>query len=419
MSIFDAIKKWDLDSPTIDFNSFSKKAVGQIAHDIQNCYLKAPPPSAGRFNQSLHTATQIVESHTSAENLALPLLFSKQLMLPDPLFSLMAPRATAIWQRLPEGGNKSFAKTPLIQSQWKSYWMTETSERFAYLNTSVPPLLKQLIKLKPLIEAGHILLQPWELAVEAEIESLRSSVFALQKKPDVLKEVTQKYRQGQYHSGVRVGAVDLSVSEDWPDQGLKKGDPMWFGESSEVLVVGLIHSIFASAYSSSLLDTLPGDRLVFDYVRTGGILRPRTEALISSVKVPNLSTALWSDIVAIKKDSEILAKLQEVITEVSYCEEEHQKAILKDEISSIESRIKADTTLMKYANLAVSDFTVGAIATGVSNTMTGSSLKVGALAAAAGTAVSFGYKFASEYFSPDNRSKRKRRDLIVKLNGQL
>lgn len=263
------------------------------------------------------------------------------------------------------------------------------------------------------------MLQPWEIAVEAEIDSLRSSVLALKKDPDVVKAVTQRYRQGQYHSGVRLGAIDISVTEDWPDQGLKKGDPMWWGEATEVLIVGLIHSIFADAHSSSLLDTLPGDRVIFDYVRTGGVLRPRTEQLISSVKVPNLSMALWNDIVAIKKDSEVLAKLQEIITEASYCQEADQKVVLKDEISSIESRIKADTTLMKYTNLAVADFTVGALAAGVSNVLTGSSPQVGAIAAVASATVLFGYRFASEYFKPGNQSARKRRDLIVRLSGKL
>jgi len=275
MDIFGVVGKWDLDIPDLDFKKFSRKAIGQMSDDIQNCYLRAPPPSAGRFNHSLFSATEIVEGRTRAEELAVPLLFSKQIMLPDPLYSLLAPRASALWKRLPESGNKSYSKTPLMASQWKSYWLTDASERLSFLNVTLPPLVAQLLKLRPLIDGGHIMLQPWEVAVEPEVELLRKSVLELQKKPDVIKEITQRFIQTKYSAGVRLGPIGIEVSMDAPALGLQKGDPMWFGDKAEILAMGLIHSILSSKYSSNLFDTLPGDRLVYDYVRTGGILNPQ------------------------------------------------------------------------------------------------------------------------------------------------
>ncbi|WP_176060169.1 hypothetical protein [Paraburkholderia sp. BCC1876] len=419
MDIFGVIRKWELDSPNLDFNRFSRKAVGQMADDIQNCYLKPLPPSVGRFNQSLHTATQIVESRTRAEELALPLLFSKQIMLPDPLYSLMSPRASALWKRLPEGGNKSYSKAPPISSGWMNYWSTDISERFAFLNSTLPPLVAQLLKLRPMIDARHIVLQPWEVAVEPEVESLRQSVVELERKPDVIKEITQRFIQANYSAGVRLGPIGLEVSEDVPSQGLRKGDPMWLGDKVEILVMGLIHSIVATKYSSSLLDTLPGDRLVYDYVRTGGILKPKTDDIVSSIQVPNLSEAVWNDIVAIKNDSELLNQLKETIAEVAYCNDDDQKVLLKEEIASIASKLKADAALKKYTKFSVSDFGVGLITGSVSNAMTGSTVAVAATAAAVSTGISFGYRLVSEYFGTENKSLRRRRDVIVRINQKL
>ncbi|MGF6648376.1 hypothetical protein P3T24_000874 [Paraburkholderia sp. GAS33] len=419
MNIFGVIEKWDLDRPNLDFNKFSRKATGQMADDIQNCYLKALPPSVGRFNQSLFTATEIVESRKRAEELALPLLFSKQVMLPDPLYSLLAPRASALWKRLPESGNKSYSKVPPIFSPWKNYWSTDIPERFAFLNSTLPPLVAQLIKLRPLIDAGHIVLQPWEVAVEPEVELLRKSVVDLQKKPDVIKEITQRFEQAKYSAGVRLGPIGLEVAEDSPSQGLLKGDPMWFGDKAEILVMGLIHSIVASKYSSSFLDTLPGDRLVYDYVRTGGILKPKTDQIVSSIQVPNLSEALWDDIVAIKNDSELLNQLKNTIAEVAYCNDDDQKVLIKEEIASIASKLKTETSLKKYAKFSVSDFGVGLITGTVSNAMTGSTTAIAATAAAVSTGMSFGYKLVSEYFGAENKSLRRRRDVIVRINHKL
>ncbi|GAB3628098.1 hypothetical protein GCM10027419_29490 [Pandoraea terrae] len=390
-----------------------------MADDIQNCYLKALPPSVGRFNQSLFTATEIVEGRKRTEELALPLLFSKQVMLPDPLYSLLAPRASALWKRLPESGNKSYSKTPQIISSWKNYWSTDVSERFAFLNSTLPPLVAQLLKLRPMTDAGHIVLQPWEVAVEPEVELLRKSVVDLLKKPDVIKEITQRFEQAKYSAGVRLGPIGLQVAEDSPSQGLLKGDPMWFGDKAEILVIGFIHSIVASRYSSSLFDTLPGDRLVYDYVRTGGILKPKTDQIVSSVKVPNLSEALWDDIIAIKNDSELLSQLKDAIAEVAYCNDDDQKVLIKEEITSIASKLKAETALKKYARFSVSDFGVGLISGTVSNAMTGSTTAIAATAAAVSAGMSFGYKLVSEYFGAENKSLRRRRDVIVRINHKL
>ncbi|MCX4149853.1 MULTISPECIES: hypothetical protein [Paraburkholderia] len=419
MDIFGVIRKWELDRPNLDFNKFSRKAAGQMADDIQNCYLKAPPPSVGRFNQSLHMATEIVEGRKRAEELALPLLFSKQVMLPDPLYSLLAPRASALWNRLPEGGNKSYSKTPLITSPWKNYWSTDISERFAFLNATLSPLVAQMLKLQPMVDTGHILLQPWEVAVESEVELLRKSVADFQKKPDVIKEIAQRFKQAQYSAGVRLGPIGLEVSDDSPSHGLLKGDPMWFGDKAEILVMGLIHSIVASKYSSSLLDALPGDRLVYDYVRTGGILNPKTDQIVNSIQVPNLSEALWDDIIAIKNDSELLNQLKDTIAEVAYCNSDDQKVLIKEEIAGIASKLKADTALKKYAKFSVSDLGVGLIAGAVSNAMTGSPAATAATAAAVGAGLTFGGKLVSEYFGAENESLRRRRDVIVRINHKL
>lgn len=161
--------------------------------------------------------------------------------------------------------------------------------------------------------------------MEPEVALIRKSVVDLQKKPEVIKEIAQRFNQDQYSAGVRLSPIGLEVGEDSPAHGLRKGDPMWFGDKAQILVMGLIHSIVASKYSSSLFDTLPGDRLVYDYVRTGGILKPNTEQIVGSIQVPNLSGGLWDEIIAIKNDSELLSQLKDTIAEIAYCNDIDQK----------------------------------------------------------------------------------------------
>src|ERR1700738_1476734 len=114
LNIYDVIAKWDLDTPSLNFKRFSRGAIALMAHEVQQCYAKPPAPALGRFHQSLPAAVKIVEGASPVEDLSLPLLFSKQFLLPDPIDSALSMKANSTWNRLPESGNPHFSSGPKI-----------------------------------------------------------------------------------------------------------------------------------------------------------------------------------------------------------------------------------------------------------------------------------------------------------------
>ncbi len=419
MSIYDVINKWNLNKEKLNFNRYTRRAISAIANDVQACYQGNLPPLTGRFHQSLTTATEIVENRKPIEELAWPLLYSKQLILPDPLYSVLSPKANSTWSRLPESGCQGFSDTPCIYSQWKTYWSTPFNGSIEYLNGTVPSLVAQLMKLKPLVEAGFILLQPWELAVDPEIASIKEAVRDLRKQTNIINEVTQRFKQSEYNLGVRLGAISITAKENCPATGLKKGDALWVGDKTEILVMGLVHSLLASQYHSNFVETLPGDRVVFDFVRTGGVLRPAMQNLSGVVKIPNLANALWPDIVAIKKDSELLNKLQERISDLACCDNDDQLEVVRDRLAELQSQLTNDAAFTKSRKLPISELIVSSAVGAASNMITGAELITAALASTLTAGTMFTHKLISEYFDKENHSARKRRDLIVRINSRI
>jgi hypothetical protein len=419
MNIYDVIAKWGLDSPALDFKKFSRGAIALMANEVQQCYARPPAPALGRFHQSLAAATAVMENRKPIEELALPLLFSKQLLLPDPLYSALSIKANSTWNKLPESGNARFSDSSSISIAWKSYWSTPISARIDYLNATLPALIGQLAKLRPLVDAGFVVLRPWETAVESEIDSLRKAVAELKAKPTVINEITQRYTQANYNLGVRLGPLSIHVKEDSPSAALMKGDQMWVGDKTPILLMGLMHSLTSSRYSSHFIESLAGDRVIYDYVRTDGLLRPDIQTINDTLKLPDLSGALWPDIVAIKKDSELLALLEDRLSELAYCNGDEQIDLANQAIAELESKLRADAAFMKRVKVPFSSLMVGVVAGVSANLIKGTNTEVATIAGALTTVSSFAHSLVSDYFKKDNRALRKRRDLVIRVAGRL
>jgi hypothetical protein len=219
--------------------------------------------------------------------------------------------------------------------------------------------------------------------------------------------------------GVRLGALSITANEDVPATGLKKGDSLWIVDKTEILVLGLIHSLLASQYHSNFVETLPGDRLVFDFVRTDGVLRPAMQNLSGTIEIPNLSRALWPDIVAIKKDSELLGKLQDRISELAYCGDDDQLDVIREGLAEVQSKLMNDASFAKCLKLPTSELIVSSAVGVASNLITGADLSKAALASVLTAGVMFTHKLISEYFDTENQAARKRRDLVVRINSRI
>lgn len=419
MTIYDVISKWELDKVPLNLNRHSRSSINLLTEDVESCYTSLLKPHLGRIHQSLHTATTVAEATAPAESLVLPLIFSKQIVLPDPLYSILSRKANSTWSRLPESGNNSFSDSPAIYSQWKTYWSTKNEDRIQYLNERLPILVERLLKIRELVDRGFIVLQPWEPIVDPEIPNLKKTIVELKKNASVLKEITERFNQDKYHLGARIGAIGVVAGSDHPPTGLKKGTPMWVGDKTEILLMGLFHSLLSQRLSSNFIETLPGDRVVFDFVRSGGIPNPEQKALVPRINIPNLSSSLWEEIVAIRKDSELIGKFQDLFCELSFVEPTNQTDLLVQEMLEIEHKLREDSSLKKFVKLPFAEMSVGTVVGMASNAVTGSALPVALAAGAMSAAGMFLFELATDYMSKESAEKRKRRDLVVRINEEL
>lgn len=419
MDIYSVIESWDLDRVDLDFSKFSRTNISALANEVQSCYSALPKPEYGRNHLSLFKSTSIVEAGLPIEKLSIPLILSKQLYLPDPLYSVFSPLANSVWQRLPESGSASFTGKQLIHTDWSNFWSTKISDRIQYLNVVIPPLVRRLKKIQSLVKTGSIILFPWEVLVDRDFNEIKKSVMDLNKKESILKEITERFPQIKYNLGVRLGAIGIEFNEDRPLQGLKKGDNAWLGDKTEVVLNGVLHSLISSELASNFIDSQPGDRVVHDYIRTGGVIGLSQETIIESVKVPNFEMALWEDIVAIKKDSELVNEISELISNTAYVSHDHQHVIIKDRLTEVEHKLREDSSIKNIVALPTFELSIGLCSGIASNTVAGTGLAVSAGAAGVSAVSAFLFKLISDYYKQEERNKRARRDLIININKKI
>ncbi|MFQ2540781.1 hypothetical protein ACK30C_15005 [Aeromonas caviae] len=419
MDIYSIIEKWNLDKAELDFGRYSRRSIAKLAHEIQTCYSSLPKAGYGRNHLSLYTSTSIVEGGLPIEKLSIPLILSNQLYLPDPLFSIFSPLANSIWHKLPESGCTSFTGKQLIHIDWNNFWSTKISDRIKYLNVAVPPLVQRLKAVQPLVEKKIIILFPWEVIVDHDFHEIKKSVLELTRNESILKEITEKFPQIQYNLGVRIGSLGLELGEDSPSHGLKKGAHAWLGDKTEVVLNGVLHSLISSKLASNFIDSKPGDRVVHDYIRTGGAIGLSRDVVVNSVKVPNFEMALWEDLTAIKKDSELINEFSELITNTAYASDDSQYEIIKDRLTEIEQKMREDSSIKKILKLPTFELSLGMCSGIAANIVAGAGL-AGAAGAAGMTAGSaFLFKLVSDYYKQEEKDKRARRDLIIKVNGKI
>ena len=338
MDVYDLIDKWGLDKDNFSFKKFTRSQISLMANELTSIYSGQVESSLGRKHLSLHESISTIEGSKPLSNLALPLLFSKQIWLPDPLYSALSLNTKSVWNRLPESGAMNFNGNPSAYTNWDNYWSIKSADRISYLDSTIPNLVNQLLKIKPLVRSGFVCLFPWENIINDSIKNIKDSIHALQEKTEVLKIVRHKYIQQEYSIGARLGPIGISVGANPPD-GLKKGDALWLGDPSDVLYGGMLNTMLTSSLSADFINSLKGDRLVHDFIRSGGEYNPVVENK-SNILLPNLNSAVWEDIVAIKQDSELVHILTNLIEDSKNINSNDACRAMKDELKVIENKFK-------------------------------------------------------------------------------
>ena len=360
MDIYDLIDEWNLDSENLSFKNFTRSQISVIASTLTSIYSRGIDAGLGRKHLSLHESISVVEGRKPLSSLSLALLFSKQIWLPDPIYSALSLHTKSVWKRLPESGPVNLNGNPSAYMSWDNYWSSKSSERISYLDSTIPGLVSQLLEIKPLVKSGFVCLYPWEAIVKDNINDIKNTVVALQENTEVLDVVRHKYEQKEYSIGARLGPIGISVSSNTLG-GLKQGDPMWFGDPSDVLYGGMLNTLLTSTLSADFINSLKGDRVVHDFIRSGGEYSPVIENK-TNILLPNLNRAVWKDIVAIKHDSELVSILSNLVEDSKNIDSDDACKAMKAELKTIEEKLKKDLSIMKLVGSPLAELSVGTMA---------------------------------------------------------
>jgi len=394
--------------------------ISRLAEEIENVYAGYQIPKMGGLHLPISDAVYIMENRANIlPETAYALLLSNQLWLPDPLYSLFSTKATTLWKKIPEGGANNFSSTPLITIEWKNYWLTKITERANFLNKIVPNLVKNLLGVKELVKNKFVLIYPWEYFLYDNLDNIKLSITELKNIKEIEKSITEHYTQKNYSLGVRLGALGIEASMDSTDHNLKKGDPLWIGDKTEIYFIGIVNTLLTSTLQSNMYEILPGDRLIHDYIRSGGRITPIQNLFRIEKEIPDLKSAVWDDIVAIKKDSELLNKMKDIITEFSYGNDENLNQDLKDRLLEIASEICNNKDLIKYFKGPLIQLGVGTLGGIIANTISGLDSTVAIATSSIIAGSSFLYSLVSEIYKKENKEKRKRKDIILKIANKI
>lgn len=417
--IFDVLDDWGLSNDNVNLNKYNKKNFRSITEDIERSYANLQPDyTLGKIHLGITDSIKYMESSKDLSGLAIPLLSSQQMWLPDPTYSFFSIESLDIWGKMPDSGSKYFSNTPSIHTNWVNYWGTKKDNRVEYLEERLPGILENMKKIRTLAEHQAVYLYPWELVVKENLKDMKDAVNSL-RKHEIFDSISTKYTQQNYNLGPRLGAIGITLTEDHNTTGLKAGENLWIGDKTPVLVCGLLNTMLTEQFGANFLSPLSGDRLVHDFIRSGGESSPQTMDVSNSLKFPNLSNAVWEDIVAIRKDSETLALFRDIIKDASYIDEEKGLEAIKLRLDEAIAKIKEDKSLWKVAEGAYSELAIGAFGGFLSCLGAGSNVSDSMLGGVTGAGVTFLWKLYKGYADSENRDARTRVDLLMKINNKL
>jgi len=180
-----------------------------------------------------------------------------------------------------------------------------------------------------------------------------------------------------------------------------------------------VNTLVTSLLKSDMYAKLPGDRLIHDYIRSGGIITPSQNLFKIEKEIPDLKTAVWEDIVAIKKDSELLNKMKDLIIKFSFGDDDHYNQNVKDELIEIAREISDSKDLMKYFKGPLVKLAIGTLSGSIASVALGADSSLAIKTTAIVTGSTFLYSLISDFFKKENVEKRKRKDVILKIVNKI
>lgn len=429
-TIYDVINEWDLFTADDAFEKLQLSDWGQIDRALKNIYDGEFPGRLGSCFVGAHLATQLSDGAVGPEALSAPALAFDTVWLFDPLYSLISNAASEVWNLLPERNANYFGGGPHIHIQWRPLGHQQKDDKRKFLLREIPPRLKRLRELQPLYESGAIKFLSWEALLLKHKEQLKSSIENL--RPASTK-FEMKHPQDAYNLGFRLSPIRLQVS-NLPGQRLAPGTDLHFVDRTPILLYGLMNTLISTRCGAILQPELAGDADLYEFVMSGLNPTPDRVALSERIELPRFSQAVWSELATIRKDSEALAMLRDLVREAANSEETRILSDIRSRLETAAEKIRHEDGLGRFfetggvrfgidtvkgmSSALASTVVAGAAAGGIVGGPAGAG--VGAIGGAiAGAGTDFLIKLATRSFDKAYVAKRNRAELFVRIAERL
>jgi hypothetical protein len=427
-TVYDVLDQWKLLGESQNLSTIRPADWRQIDVALRQIYENDLSGRLGSSFLGAHLTTRIGDAAVGPESLAIPALVFDSVWLFDPVYSLISDAAADVWNLLPERNSQCFGKGPHISLDWRPLGHQKKYDRHEFLLKELPPRLRRLRELRPLHDAGVVRFVSWETLLLKHKDGIKSSI-------DVLRAPSSKmqmhYPQSEYNVGVRLYPFRIQV-KDVPH--LPPGADLYIGDRTPMLLYGLVNTLVSTRCGAVLQPELPGDADVYEFVMSGMNSTPKKAEIADQIELPQFSQAIWDDILMIRKDSEALATIRELIRLAANSDEAIVIGDVRTRLEDAAEKVRAEKGLLPFfrkgsAKLgldAVKGFAsrvTGTMATGaVTGAIAGgpAGAIVGAAAGGiAGAGLDFLWNLATRSFDTSFKAKTERAELFVRIAQRL
>ncbi len=415
---FQILQAWDLLEEDPKLGRLSLKDWRSISHALDNYYSDENKiqASLGSVHLGVTQGITICEGRLPPTELASQLVLFETVWLPDPLYAFLAETARQGWSYLPETGS-DYLSHHGIRPHWKHLWDVSPEQRRAAIRRYLPGMLATYRKLKPFADEGIIRLFPWEKLIIRYREDMRKAIIELKKHP-VVEVLKTSFPSEKYSLSPLVFGIGMQAA-DPPPPGMKIGEPVWLTDSSPVLMMGILNNLFSFHTGSTFMPALPGDRVLYDFIASGGQLRPGRQSVGSPIPLPQLSNVMWPDLISIRKDAEVLAIFREIINQAAGAEGMNLPEI-EERLREAAEKLRKDTTLTKITGGSLVYVMINMfVAVGAVGLMGGNDVHAKQFFAGLGAFVSEFLKRLYAGYAGDYKAKRNRRELLISIADRL
>jgi hypothetical protein len=431
ISVYDVLDEWKLLRPESNLTEYTLGDWRNIDRALTEIYEKGVDGRLGSSFLGANLTTRIAEGIAAPEAIATSVLAFDAVWLFDPIYSLISQAASDAWTLLPERNSKYFGQDPHIYIDWRPLGHQGKDDRRAFLLREIPLRLQRLRELRPLFETGAICFISWERLLLKNRERLKAAIDSLRASAE---KVVTKHPQNSYNLGFRLSPIRVQLSSDVPQFGFKKGADLHIVDRAPVLLYGLMNTLISAQSGSVLIPELLGDSDLYEFIMSGLNPIPPRVKLNDRIELPRFSHAIWDDLVAIRKDSEALATLREVIRLAASSEEGAILTDVRGRLEGAADKIRAEGGLSKYFKAGTARFglesvkgiTAGSSGAAAAGMITGGAVGglPGAVIGAAvggvgGAAAGFFLDLATRAFDKDRKAKKTRAELFVRIAQKL